>query len=192
VQVASRAASMMVEDVAPMYWFLSLYAAMEPNTVSPLFNTGGVGGLVSQSIMFARLQLDADHAFVFTIGPGDAPYRNIVLHDYWFRTIDYWERQSCLNNSQSVPNSDGSITYVVAHHDPGVAKWLDPCGLEHLLVVNRWQGMGGAAEPSATGRLVPVADLGAALPQDVPRVTPAQRAERLAERRSTFLLRFRD
>lgn len=189
-QVAARAAAMMVEDVPPMYWFLSLYANMEPNTVSPLFNTGRVGGLVSQTIMFARLQVDESHAFVFTIGPGDAPYRNIVLHDYWFRTIDYWERQSCLNNGQSVPNPDGSITYVVAQEDPGVANWLDPCGFSHLLVVNRWQGMRGGEEPTADGRLVALIDLESALPAEIPRVTPEERTKQLSERRATFRLRF--
>jgi len=189
-QVATRAASMMVEDVPPLHWFMSLFAAMDANTVSPLFGTGGVGGLVSQQIMFARLQVDDRHAFVFTIGPGDAPYRNIVLHDYWFRTIDYWERQSCMNNGQSAPNPDGSVTYVVAHEDPGVANWLDPCGFEHLLVVNRWQGMRGGAEPSAAGRLVSIADLESALPEGIPRVTSGERAAQLQDRRESFLLRF--
>lgn len=189
-QVALRAAATMVEDVPPLHWFISIFAGMEPNTVSTLFGTGGVGGLVSQQIMFARLIVDESQAFVFTIGPGDAPYRNIVLHDYWFRTIDYWERQSCLNNGQSALNPDGSVTYVVAHEDPGVANWLDPCGFSHLLVVNRWQGMRGGAEPTAAGRLVPVKDLESALPVGIPRVTPEQRAAQLRERRETFQLRF--
>lgn len=189
-QVFNRAASMMVEDVPPMYWFLSVFAGLELNTVSPLFITGRVGGLVSQTIMFARLRVDESHAFVFTIGPGDAPYRNIVLQDYWFRTIDYWKRQSCMNNSQSTPNPDGSVTYVVAQEDPGVANWLDPCGFEHLLVVNRWQGMCGGAEPSASGKLVALKDLESALPADIPRFTPEQRAEQLRERGETFQLRF--
>lgn len=189
-QVARRAAAMMVEDVPPMYWFLSLFENMERNTVSDLFCTGRVGGLVSQQIMFARLLVDENHAFVFTIGPGDAPYRNIVLHDYWFRTIDYWQRQSSLNNGQSQPNPDGTVTYVVSHVDPGVANWLDPCGYEHLLVVNRWQGLRGGTGPSAAGRLVPLADLDSALPVNTPRVTPEQRQAQLTERRETFRLRF--
>jgi hypothetical protein len=189
-QVAARAAAMMIEDVPALYWFMSLFAAMEPNTVSPLFGTGRVGGLVSQTIMFARLQVDESHAFVFTIVNGDAPYRNIVLHDYWFRTIDYWKRQSCLNTGQSTPNPDGSFTYVVAHEDPGVANWLDPCGFEHLLVVNRWQGMRGGAEPTAEGRLVSISELESALPVDIPRVTEEQRAQQLRERYETFQLRF--
>jgi hypothetical protein len=191
-EIADRASFIMVEDVPPMHWFNSIFAAMEPNTTSAVFGTGGVGGLVTQSIIFARLQLDDAHAYVFTIGPGDATYHDIVLHDYWFRTIDYWERQSSLNNGQSRPNPDGSFTYVVSHEDPGVANWLDPCGFGHLLVVNRWQGMRGGAQPFADGRLVPLADVEAALPADVPRVTPDERARALKERQETFLLRFED
>lgn len=191
-ELADRASSIMVEDIPPMHWFNSIFAAMEPNTVSAVFRTGGVGGLVTQSIVLARLQLDEAHAYVFTIGPGDATFHDIVLHDYWFRTIDYWERQSCLNNGQSRPNPDGSFTYVVAHEDPGVANWLDPCGFGHLLVVNRWQGMRGGAQPSASGRLVPLADVESAVPTDVPRVMPGERVRDLQERQETFLLRFDD
>lgn len=109
-ETAARAAGLMVEDVPPIFWFMSLLGAMEPNTVAAPVNTGGVGGLVSQSIMFARLELDDDDAFVFTIGPGGAPYRGIAFYDYWFRTIEYWRRQSTLNLAQSEPNPDGTIT----------------------------------------------------------------------------------
>lgn len=191
-QIADRASSMMVEDVPPMHWFNSIFAAMDPNVVSQLFWTGRVGGLVSQSIMFARLELDDAHAYVFTIGPGDATYHDIVLHDYWFRTIDYWEQQSCLNNGQSRANPDGSFTYVVSQQDPGVANWLNPGGFQHLLVVNRWQGLRGTEQPFAEGRLVPFAELEAVLPADVPRAEPDVRARELQDRRETFFLRFDD
>jgi hypothetical protein len=52
--------------------------------------------------------------------------------------------------------------------------------------------MRGGVEPFAAGRLVPVTELEAVLPEDIPRVSPAERAAKLAERRSTFLLRFQD
>jgi Protein of unknown function (DUF1214) len=194
-EMATRAAALMVEDVPPIFWFMSLLEAMEPNTVSAPFNTGSVGGLVSQSIVFARLELDDDHAFVFTIGPGGAPYRGIALYDYWFRTIEYWRRQSCLNLAQSKPNPDGTITYVVSQEDPGVANWLDPAGLQHLLVLNRWQGHpaepGPEGPPSAEGRLVAISELESALPDGIPMISPEDRRARLDERLETFLLRFR-
>lgn len=194
-QVAVRAASLMVEDVGPMYWLMRTYAPMEPNTVSAPFVTGTVGGLVSQTVVFARLRIEDDEAYVFTIGPGGAPYHSIVLHDFWFRTIDYPTRQSCLNNGQSLPNPDGTVSYVVSHEDPGVANWLDPVGLHELLVVNRWQGLppqpGPAGPPSAAGRLVKLSDLDSAVPPDIPRVTPEQRRAALDDRLATFLLRFR-
>jgi hypothetical protein len=191
---ARLAASMMVEDVPAMHWFMSIFEAMERNSTSEVFWTGTVGGLVSQAIAFARLRLEDDDAYVFTVQPGDAPYRNIVLQDYWFRTIDYWERQSCLNLGQSRPNPDGSITYVVAHEDPGVANWLDPVGYRELLVVNRWQNMPGSpgdpGGPDIAGRHVPLADLESAVPDTVPMVTPEQRRADLQDRGETFLMRF--
>jgi hypothetical protein len=197
-QAAARAAAMMVEDVAPIWWFQHLLEALEPNTVPAPYNTGTVGGLVSQSVMFARLQVDPGHAFVFEIGAGGARYHGIALYDYWFRTLDYWQRQSTLNRGQSLPNPDGSYTYVVAQEDPGVANWLDPDGLEHLLVIHRWQGIPVKSDPahpedppSASGRLVPVAELDSVLGEGVPRVSPAERRAALAERLESFRLRFR-
>jgi hypothetical protein len=194
-QIASRAASLMVEDVGPMYWFIRIFAGLEPNTVTPPFNTGDVSGLISQSIVFARLRVAEDEAFVFTVRPGGAPFRDIVLQDFWFRTIEYWRQQSSLNVEQSTPNPDGTLTYVVSHEDPGVANWLDPVGLHELLVVHRWQGHpvepGPEGPPSADGRLVALADLESALPEGVPRISPEERRARLDERLETFLLRFR-
>jgi hypothetical protein len=194
-QVALRAAKMMVEDVAPMFWFMRVFDNLEPNTVTAPFGTGGISGLVTQKISFARLSLADDEAYVFTMGGGGAAYRDIVLHDYWFRTRPYWERTSSFNNAQGIPNPDGTTTYVVAHTDPGLHNWLDPVGLHELLVVHRWQGLpdppGPAGPASAEGRLVKLDDLERALPPAMARVTPAQRAEQLARREREFLLRFR-
>jgi hypothetical protein len=194
-QVAVRAAKMMVEDVAPMFWFMRVFDGLEPNTVTPPFGTGGISGLVTQKISFSRLSLADDEAYVFTMGGGGASYRDIVLHDYWFRTRRYWERTSSMNNAQGIPNPDGTTTYVVAHDDPGVHNWLDPVGLHELLVVHRWQGLpdspDAAGPASAEGRLVKRGDLEDALPPGMARVTPEQRSEQLARREAQFLARFR-
>ncbi|HEY1973045.1 MAG TPA: hypothetical protein VGH89_34190 [Pseudonocardia sp.] len=194
-QVATRAAQIMVEDVAPMFWFMRVFAGLEPNTVTTPFGTGGISGLVSQKISFARLRLPDDQAYVFTMGGGGAAYRDIVLHDYWFRTIEYWRRTSSMNNAQGISNDDGTTTYVVAHADPGVHNWLDPAGLHELLVVHRWQGLPDPPGPdgpaSAHGRLVDLADLDSVLPAGVVRVTPEQRRAQVEERLRSFLLRFR-
>jgi hypothetical protein len=194
-QIAIRAGQLMAEDVPPMYWWMRILAACEPNTVPPPFGTGGLGGLVTQQVCFARLNLADDEAFVFTMGSGDAAYRNLTLYDFWFRTIDYPNRTSSFTNSQTIPNADGTTTYVVSHADPGVHNWLDSGGLHELLVVHRWQGLPPQPGPdgpvSAAGELVKVRDLDSVLPAGIARVGADQRREQLSERLATFLLRFR-
>lgn len=191
-QIAEQAVQFMNEDVAAMYWFMRTFAGLEPNVMNPPFRTGSIGGLVSQQISFARIHLADDEAFVATIGSGDAPFRDFVLHDFWFRTIDYAHHTSSMNNSQGIPNADGSTTYIVSLKDPGYHNWLDPVGLHELLIVNRWQGLAADAAPTATGRVVKLRDLASALPPGMKTVTPAERKAQLAEREATYNLRFAD
>jgi hypothetical protein len=191
-QLADRAARWMVEHVAHMFWYIRVFASLDANSVTAPFGTGSISGLVTQLISFIRLELEDDEAYVVTFGTGDAPFRDAVLHDSWFRTIDYWERQTSLCVAQSIPNDDNTTTYVISARDPGVHNWLDTTGLHRTLFVHRWQGMPRQPNrplPLATGRLVKFSELDEALPRNVRRVTPQQRAQQLLERRNTFQLR---
>ena len=186
----------MIDDVPAMYWFMRIFGVLASNSVTTPFDTGSIGGLVSQQISFIRLQLGDDEAYVVTFGSGSAPFRDVVLHDYWFRTFPYWEHTSSFNNAQGMRNSDGSTTYVITHKDPGVHNWLDTLGFNDTLVVHRWQGLtpvlGVEGRPWAEGKLVNVKDLYTALPADIQRVTPEQRQQRLQERAEQFQLRYVD
>jgi hypothetical protein len=195
-QMAERAARLMVDDVAPMYWFMRTFAGLEANTVTVPFGTGAIGGLVSQMISLARLKLADDEAFVVTAGSGGAPFRDLVLHDFWFRSFRYWQHTSSMNNAQGIPNGDGSTTYVISPQDPGVHNWLDTVGFHELLVVHRWQGLrpksGAEGSPWVRGELVKLKALDRSLPVGMKRVTPAERQQQLAERLRTFKLRYVD
>lgn len=191
-QLAERAGRWMVDNVAPMYWYMRVLAALEPNSPTPPFGTGAISGLVTQLITLIRLDLAADEAYVVTFGMGAAPFRDLVLHDWWFRTIDYWERQTSLNIGQAVPNDDGTTTYVISARDPGVHNWVDNSGLRHTLIVHRWQGIpreSNRPQPLVSGRVVKFADLAQALPPEMRRVSAEQRRQQLLERRRTFQLR---
>lgn len=190
--MAELAARWMTAHVAPMFWYMRVFAGMEPNRITPPFGTGDISGLVTQLISFIRLDLAEDEAYVVTVGMGGAPFRDIVVHDWWFRTIDYWKRQTSFCVGQAAPNEDGTATYVIAERDPGVHNWLDTAGFRHTLVVHRWQGMkrdAARAAPSVEGRVVKLAELDAVLPASVRRVSPEQRREQLAERQRTYALR---
>lgn len=192
-QVAERAAQFIVDDVCAMFWLPAMMLAREANTIGPVINSGAVGGLTSQRIAFARLKLDPDHAYVITIGGRDAPFRDIVAHDFWFRTLDYPRCTSNLNNAQTRPNGDGSSTYVVAMRDPGVHNWIDTAELSHILLVHRWQGLpAGLADadgPTATGEMVPLARLAEALPEPQP-IDIEERRSQIARRKAEFALRY--
>lgn len=191
-QLADRAARWMLDHVPPLYWYMRVFAALDANTVTPPFVTGDIGGLVTQLISFIRLDLADDEAYVVTFGNGDAPFRDCVLHDWWFRTIDYWERQTSLCVEQAAPGEDGTTTYVICAHDPGVQNWLDTTGLRNTLVVHRWQNMPrepGRALPQARGRMVKRADLPSALPAGMRFLSAQERATQIEERRRTFQLR---
>jgi len=179
-----------------MYWFMRTFAVLDGNTVTPPFATGAIGGLVQQMISFIRVKLADDEALVVTFGSGRAPFRDVVLHDFWFRTLPYWKHTSSMNNSQGRPNPDGSTTYVISIRDPGVFNWLDSAGFHELLVVHRWQGLPREPVPEGApwgkGELVKFDELDRVLPAGMQRVTPEQRRHQLAERLETFKLRYVD
>ncbi|MET0983847.1 MAG: hypothetical protein ABW034_00430 [Steroidobacteraceae bacterium] len=191
-QLADRAARWMVEHVPAMFWYIRVFANLEANAVTAPFGTGGISGLVTQLISFVRLDLADDEAYVVTFGMGDATFRDLVVQDWWFRTIDFWERQTSLCVGQAVPNDDETTTYVISARDPGVHNWLDTTGLRHTHIVHRWQGMPREPNrplPLAIGRVVKLAELEQALPRGMRRVSPDQRQQQLLERRNTFQLR---
>jgi hypothetical protein len=189
-QIAERAAEFIVGDVSTYYWFMRPFAVLDENVVSAPIEMGSIGGLVSQYGYWSRVRIADDEAFVLTMSPGGAAYRNLVLQDAWFRTLDFWNRTSNMCSAQAAPNADGSTTYVIAVRDPGVYNWLDTGGLHQLLVLHRWQGAAGA--PWVKGGLVKLADLDSAIPANMKRVTPEERRQQLAERLATFKLRYID
>ena len=142
------------------------------------------------------IRLSHDEAMIVTSNAAGAAYRDFVLHDVWYRTIEYWERQSSLNNGQMVPDEDGRYTLVVAHRDPGVANWLDTGGLHEVYALHRWQGLpleGGSPQaPKIQSEVIKLRDLDSKLPAGVRRITPREREQQLERRRSAFQRRFID
>jgi hypothetical protein len=194
-EIAGKAARLMAEGIGPIDGILKIWRSLEPNTIAMPRRTADFGGFVSQQITMARLRLRDDEAFVVTIGHGGAAFRNFVAHDFWLRSVDYWNITGSMNNSQGAPNADGfSTTYVVSLDDPGVHNWIDPGGLREVNLIHRWQGLprapGNGTGPAASGQLTMLGDLDRHLPRDMKRVTREERAAQLADRLATFQLRF--
>jgi hypothetical protein len=195
-EMAELAAKYMVADVYLLYWFTRLNYNMPINVMREPRGSGPVGGLRSQMGSQGTIRLADDEAMIITSTAGGAAYWGIVLHDIWYRAIEYWKRQSSLNTAQMVPDADGRYTFVVAHTDPGVANWLDTGGLAEIFALHRWQGLpsegSGHATPTIRSEVVKLKDLESRLQPGVQRMRAAERKQSLERRLAAYQRRFAD
>ena len=112
---------------------------------------------------------------------------SLALTDTFFSTIDWANAQSSLNRRQAIVDADGVLRLVVAAADPGVHNWLDTTG--HLTGVLQFRWSGTKSAPEFSARIVAAGSLDDALPTDVARSTPEQRAEAVRARQVGVQLR---
>lgn len=144
---------------------------------------------------------DARYAFLFwDLGPDEAllidtdvpraRYWGLQLATMgWFEPVDAIHRITSINHHQAAVDGDGRVRLVLAAEDPGVPNWLDTGGHRSGLLTYRW--FWPESDPTPTSRVVPLADLRAALPADTPQVTPAERTEEIRARKRHLAWRFR-
>jgi len=194
-QRAQMAARFIHDEVAPNFWFKQLAYAVHENTLTLSEPSDFFGGQPSQRLCRGHIRLKEDEAFVFTVEPGGAQYFNVILHDWWLMTLNYWDKQSTMNNVQAAANEDGSYTFVISINDPGIYNWLDTNGLEATLLLMRFQllpyqdGTYGG-EPRVKGSLVKHKNLDSVLSSGVKRISAEERKKQLADRYASFLRRF--
>ena len=191
-EMAQFAAQHMVEDVYLLYWFTRLNYGIPPDRMAPTRGSGAVGGLRSQAGSQGLIRLKDREAMVVTATDGGAAFRDFVLHDVFYLSIEYWNRQTSLAAGQMLADTDGRYTFVIAHADPGVHNWLDTGGLHEIFALHRWQGLPreSVALPHITSQVVPLKDLESALPAGVQTVTAVERTAQIERRRREFLRRF--
>ena len=186
--VRARAAADLIRAIVPRVlaarddFFQGPANALSP----PRVREGGRWGLSASG----HFQIADDEALLITLDPVGADYLSVQLANGWLGSLDYLGHTASLNLAQSTPNPDGTVTFVVATRDPGVANWLDATGLHEGSLFARWQKFPGpvAAQAKAVRevRLVRIASL----PTDLARVTPAQRRSRIAARAAAYQVRF--
>jgi hypothetical protein len=166
----------------PEIWF----GGLKPNSISePLGRNGGWGFVAG-----CRFVLQSDEAIVVTTGRGGAGYTGFQINDPWMIAPDARRNQVCLNLSQVTPSPDGTVTYVIAERDPGVANWLDTVGCNAGMGILRWQAMPPGSSKDGLihdFRKVTLSELAAM--RQIPRITPAQRAEAVAARATAYATR---
>jgi hypothetical protein len=159
----------------------------EANQLSaPTIREGGRWGLSSSG----HFKLADDEALVITLDPMGAKYLSMQLANGWLGSLDYIHHTASLNLSQTRPNADGSVTFVVCATDPGAANWLDTTGLHEGTLFVRWQRLPDRLTAETKGvrevRLVKLT----ALPSSLPRVTPEERLSQLTERAAAYARRY--
>ncbi|MDH6146921.1 MULTISPECIES: hypothetical protein [Paraburkholderia] len=178
---------------APFIAYNALAYAQPANTL-PAPSLGGTGGrLATQAASYAAFQLADDQALVLNVNLGGAKYFIAPAYGRWTITTDYINHTQTLNNTQAVPNPDGTYTFVISPKDPGVYNWVDTAGLHQGFLNPRWQGLPATPAsqgPSASAQLVKLSDVRTVLPVTTKYVTAAERQAQLAVRAASYASRY--
>ena len=147
------------------------------------------GGLAGQAYGMGGFRCAPHEALLVEFTPPVCHHWSVSLASWYWETIDYASRQSCLNGQQARLDADGRFRGVICHADPGVPNWLDPGGHEQGTLAARF--LLAESTPEVVLRPLPLDSLRDALPADTPHVTPRERSEQLARRRRAVWARYR-
>ncbi|MEJ6011049.1 hypothetical protein [Novosphingobium aquae] len=156
----------------------------EPNRlVGPNGRDGNWGYLAG-----GRFAIADDEAVLVTLDPVGSYYTGFQITDPWTIAPDPMYRLASLNKAQVTPNADGTVTYAIALADPGVANWIDTCGLHEGWMLARWQGVPAGPPLDRMIREVRLVKLGAN-PAGIPRIDLEGRCMQIAGRARAFAQR---
>lgn len=167
------------------------------------FKTGWLGGIEDNRyagpapraggwgyLLGGRFNLADNQAIVLTIADANAAYIGCQLLSPWLMMpIDARAGTHSLNGAQVARNPDGTITYVLARSDPGVANWIDTAGLRQGMFIVRWQGVppgADAADMVRDFRVIDLAKLDRMIDPAVPRIDAAGRIAQVGQRVHDF------
>ncbi|MNO23148.1 hypothetical protein D3C76_129470 [compost metagenome] len=162
------------------------------NTLSNPILSSTIGALITQTSSFGHFKLLDDEALVVTVELGGAGYFILPVTDPWMISVDSVSHQSSLNNLQSIPNDDGTYTFVISAYDPGVHNWIDTAGLHEGTIMARWQKISNdtkAKEPSIHTQVVKLEQFHRLLPEKNLGVTSQERMQQLLHRRDGYARR---
>ncbi len=163
------------------YWTKMMQRGLENcgmNQVQLLDAVRGGSGDICYGIGYFEL---ADHeCLVFESPVPDARFWQISLLNFWMESLDYANRQSCLNHTQAHVDPDGVFRAVISKTDPGVPNWLDTAGHAFGQIQFRWIWTKDKPEPPT--RLLKLGELESVLPANHPRVSRTERSAIIAGR----------
>lgn len=172
-------------------YFFPVNGYNQPNAASS--DTGG--GMSTNVYAGGIFDLAEDEAlYVEATYTGDPVYVSVHLGNLWGESPDYANHQSSLNLHQMYMGPDRVQRWIVSHRDPGVQNWLDTTGLARGFLSHRWAYSQLPAEsdfPVISAKKIALSDVDSVIPQDMPRLSAAQRADEIAVRQAHVQRRFR-
>jgi len=100
-----------------------------------------LGGAISGSdnlYMLAAFDVAEDEALLIDVIPPDTRYWNLALETRWHESPDYRWRNTSRTLDHVTRQENGSVRFVVSHHDPGLPNWLDTAGHRFGFLTFRW------------------------------------------------------
>jgi len=147
-----------------------------------------IGGLTNQFYYDGIYEIDDDEALVVeTDLPRECRYWQMLVADDRFCTVDWYNRQSSLNDVQARLDSDGKLRVVISNRDPGVPNWLDKADHRWGMIQMRFNEATDDPQPVVTR--CKVTDVRRHLPAETPVVTPEERKQALRDRREAAQFR---
>ncbi len=134
------------------------------------------------AISWGHFDVPPGYAWIMEMTAPNTPYWSVQPGTTWWRTLDYVNRHSSLNNAQATIDSDGIFRAVFSHEDPGIANWIDLQGIQRGAALVRVAGP-QISLAAPTGRIVPIGEVMEALPLAA-RIVPDERERTIRRRRS--------
>ena len=147
-------------------------------------------GMAGQIYCQGNFRCAPGEAVIFEFDPPPARHWNISLANVYWEAVDFVNRHGSLNGHQATLDDDGRFRVVIAHEDPGVPNWLDPCGHEFGTLIARFI-LAESELPDPTSRVVDFAEVRGSLPPNTPAVTPEEREAEIRRRRDAIWKRYR-
>lgn len=133
-------------------------------------------------------RLAPSEALLIEVVPPEAAYWNFELGDFWFQSLDYFNRVISINKHQAKIDPDGVLRVVVSAKDPGLVNWLDTGGWPEGTMTYRWALATTTPHPST--KKVRLDDLAGLVPADALRASREDRADEIQRRRRHVTYRF--
>ncbi|MRI33813.1 hypothetical protein EOPP23_12535 [Endozoicomonas sp. OPT23] len=173
-------------------YFMPVNAYNQPNAAST--DTGG--GMSTNIYAGGLFDLEEDQAlYIEAEFQGEPQYTSFHLGTPWGESPDYANSQSSLNLVQMYMTPGSNVQrWVVSHKDPGVKNWLDTTGLRQGYLSHRWAYSELPPKdswPTISAKLIKLDEVQGHFPEDMPILTPEERAKDIAARQEHVQKRYR-